>query len=94
MGLRVPEDMAVIGCDNQFFCPYADPSLTTVELYPEDMAQSAIRELLFASKDNGNPSFAMMREASLIVRESWDIGSWGNGLREINTLRTNHRIVS
>ena len=70
MGLRVPEDMAVIGCDNQFFCPYADPSLTTVELYPEDMAQSAIRELLFASKDNGNPSFAMMREASLIVRES------------------------
>lgn len=70
MGLRVPEDMAVIGCDNQFFCPYADPPLTTVELYPEDMAQSAIRELLFASKDNGNPSFAMMREASLIVRES------------------------
>ena len=69
MGLRVPEDMAVIGCDNQFFCPYTDPALTSVELYPEDMAQSAIRELLF-SKDNARQSFAMMREASLIVRES------------------------
>lgn len=69
MGLRVPEDMAVIGCDNQFFCPYTDPPLTSVELYPEDMAQSAIRELIF-SKDNARQSFAMMREASLIVRES------------------------
>ena len=70
MGLRVPEDMAVIGCDHQLFCPYADPPLTTVKLSPENMALSAIRELLFASKDNGNPSFAMMREASLTVRES------------------------
>lgn len=69
MGLHVPEDMAVIGCDNQFFCPYTDPPLTSVELYPEDMAQSAVRELLF-SKDNARQSFAMMREASLIVRES------------------------
>lgn len=69
MGLRVPEDMSLIGCDNQFFCPYTDPPLTSVELYPEEMAQSAIRELLFA-RDNAHQSFSMMREASLIVRES------------------------
>ena len=33
------------------------------------MAQSAIRELLFA-RDNAHQSFSLMREASLIVRES------------------------
>lgn len=69
MGLCLPQDMAIIGCDNQFFCPYTDPPLTSVELYPEDMARSAVRELLFA-RDSSHQSFSMMREASLIVRES------------------------
>ncbi|MDO5298577.1 MAG: LacI family DNA-binding transcriptional regulator [Clostridia bacterium] len=69
MGLRVPEDMAIIGCDNQFFCPYTDPPLTSVDLHPEDMARSAVRELLFA-RENSGQSFSLMREASLIVRES------------------------
>lgn len=69
MGLRVPEDMAIIGCDNQFFCPYTDPPLTTVDLHPEEMAQSAVRELLVARGVSASP-FSFMREASLIVRES------------------------
>ncbi len=69
MGLRLPQDMAIIGCDNQFFCPYTDPPLTTVDLHPEEMTQSAVRELLLA-RDSSAHSFSMMREASLIVRES------------------------
>ena len=72
MGLRLPEDMAIIGCDNQFFCPYTDPPLTSVDLHPEEMARSAVRELLFAVENSGckTSSFSMMREATLIVRES------------------------
>ena len=72
MGLRLPEDMAIIGCDNQFFCPYTDPPLTSVDLHPEEMARSAVRELLFAVENSGSAasSFSMMREATLIVRES------------------------
>lgn len=70
MGLRLPEDMAIIGCDNQFFCPYTDPPLTTVDLHPEEMTQSAVRELLIAREGNQSQSFSMMREATLIVRES------------------------
>ena len=69
MGLRLPEDMAIVGCDNQFFCPYSDPPLTSVDLHPDELAQSAVRELLVAHGGETR-TFAMMREASLIVRES------------------------
>lgn len=69
MGLRVPEDMAVIGCDNQFFCPYVDPPLTSIDLHPDEHARSAIRELLSAKENNTQP-FTMARDATLVVRDS------------------------
>ena len=69
MGLSLPGDMAIIGCDNQFFCAYTDPSLTSVDLHPEEMARSAVRELLLA-RESSSRSFAMIREATLVVRES------------------------
>ena len=70
MGLKLPDDMAIIGCDNQFFCAYTDPSLTSVDLHPEEMARSAVRELLLARESSSSRSFAMVREATLVVRES------------------------
>lgn len=73
LGLRLPDDMAIIGCDNQFFCPYTDPALTSVDLHPEEMGRSAVRELLLAlesSSSRPGSSFSFMREATLIVRES------------------------
>ena len=67
MGLRLPEDMAVIGCDNQFFCPYVFPALTSIDMQAEEHARSAIRELLSATE---NRSAAIVRDATLVVRES------------------------
>lgn len=69
MGLRLPEDMAVIGCDNSFFCPYTDPPLTSMDLHAEDHARSAIRELLVAKETDPQP-FNIVRDATLVVRES------------------------
>lgn len=69
MGLHLPQDMAIIGCDNQFFCPYTDPPLTSVDLHPEELAISAIRELL-VSREATAKSFSILRESTLIVRES------------------------
>lgn len=68
MGLRVPEDVALIGCDNQFFTPYLNPSLTTVDLHPFDHGVTAIEELIAGL--NGGGSYSQIRECSLIVRES------------------------
>ena len=69
MGLRVPEDVALIGCDNQFFTPYLDPPLTTVDLHPFDHGVSAVEELI-GSMNGGGGAYSQIRECSLIVRES------------------------
>ncbi len=67
MGFSLPEDMALIGCDNQFFCPYLWPSLTSIDMQTEEHARSAVRELLSASQ---NRSAAIVRDAALVIRES------------------------
>ena len=67
MGFRLPEDIAVIGCDNQFFCPFTAPPLTSIDMQTEEHARSAIRELLAASE---NHSATIVRDATLIIRES------------------------
>ncbi|MBR6029674.1 MAG: LacI family DNA-binding transcriptional regulator [Clostridia bacterium] len=69
MGIRVPEDVALIGCDNQFFTPFLTPPLTTVDLHPFDHGAVAVRELINAMEGGGH-AFSQIRECSLIVRES------------------------
>ncbi len=69
MELRVPQDMALIGCDNQFFTPYLNPPLTTVDLHPFDHGVSAVDELIGALR-GGSAAYSQIRECSLIVRES------------------------
>lgn len=70
MGLRVPEDIALIGCDNQFFTPYLNPPLTTVDLHPFDHGKSAVAELAAVCSGTEQLTFSQIRECSLIVRES------------------------
>ena len=67
MGCRIPEDVAVIGCDNQFFCPYTFPPLTSIDMQAEEHARDAIRELLSTSE---NRSATIVRDATLVIRES------------------------
>lgn len=70
MGLKVPEDVALIGCDNQFFTPYLNPPLTTVDLHPFDHGVSAIEELIGSLNGLSQGAYSQIRECSLIVRES------------------------
>ena len=69
MKLRVPEDVALIGCDNQFFTPFLNPPLTTVDLHPFDHGVTAVEELI-GSVRGGGGNYSQIRECSLIVRES------------------------
>lgn len=74
LNLRVPEDVALIGCDNQFFTPYLNPPLTTVDLHPADHGRTAVSELINAISGGNVYSFSQIRECSLIIRESCGMG--------------------
>jgi DNA-binding LacI/PurR family transcriptional regulator len=67
MNVRVPEDMAVVGCDNQFFSAYTNPPLTTLDLHIRELGRLAMSYLL--SWQEGQ-SFLHMMENALIIRES------------------------
>ncbi|MBR2943043.1 MAG: substrate-binding domain-containing protein, partial [Clostridia bacterium] len=70
MGLRIPDDVAIIGCDNQFFTPYLNPPLTTVDLHPEEHGRNAISELIAAGSGGSIVPYSQISECTLIVRES------------------------
>jgi len=67
MGIRVPDDMAVVGCDNQFFASYTNPPLTTIDLHISELGRRAMSHLLHWEKGQ---TFYHMMKTNLIVRES------------------------
>lgn len=46
MGLSIPEDVSVAGFDNIFITQYMIPPLTTLEVYPGQLAQACVDSLL------------------------------------------------
>lgn len=68
-GRRVPDDLAVIGFDNDFISNYVSPTLTTVEIQKEEVGRSAMEALLALIRNeklDKEISFA----ARLVIRES------------------------
>ncbi|HPJ03011.1 MAG TPA: LacI family DNA-binding transcriptional regulator [Candidatus Limiplasma sp.] len=66
-GIRVPDDIAVVGCDNQFFTSYTNPPLTTIDLHISELGRRAMIHLLHWEKGQ---SFYHLIKTNLIVRES------------------------
>ena len=69
MGLRVPQDIAVVGFDNQFFSPYLSPPLTTVDFHEADLARTALN-LLIRARDNPTGPLFQLYPFDLVIRES------------------------
>ena len=71
-GLRVPQDLSVIGLDDIDFAEFTLPTLTTIRLSRTDLARAAFEALRQQAEDPGNEK--MQREflvsTSLIQRES------------------------
>ncbi len=52
-GVRVPEDVSVIGCDDHILASYVTPGLTTIRTHMEDLGAEAAKEVfrLIAEKE-------------------------------------------
>jgi len=68
-GLRVPEDVSVVGFDDLFFASYTQPPLTTVRQPMRRMGQLAM-ESLFKLMSGDESEICIKVDAELIVRES------------------------
>ena len=68
VGLKIPNDISVIGFDNSRISELVKPKLTTVQLPYSEMTQKAIKHIIDPQKFNDN--FNILVESPLIKRES------------------------
>jgi len=68
-GRRIPDDLAVVGCDDLAMARYAQPSLTTLRLPKYDLGHLAVRKLLALITRQPLASTPHL-ECSLILRQS------------------------
>jgi len=69
-GLRIPDDLSVVGFDNISIAAYTNPRLTTVEQPHRQMAAVAAALLVERMADWGRPVQRVLVDTSLVVRSS------------------------
>lgn len=69
LGRRVPEDVAVIGCDDSIFCRCSEPTLTSIDTKAESIATVAANTLhdAISKREIGS---TILLTPSLVVRKS------------------------
>jgi LacI family transcriptional regulator len=68
-GIRIPEDISIIGFDDIELASYVKPALTTVRQPVEELARAAVQTLIMAMHGN-NPVKLMKLPTELVIRES------------------------
>jgi DNA-binding LacI/PurR family transcriptional regulator len=68
-GLRVPDDMAVVGFDDIFLAEYACPALTTVRVPAYELGWTAA-EMVIALIEGDQEVASVVLEPTLVVRDS------------------------
>jgi LacI family repressor for deo operon, udp, cdd, tsx, nupC, and nupG len=69
-GLRVPEDVSVVGYDDSQLIAFTDPPLTTVRKPVHAMGQAAVRAILDEIAGTGAPHSEFVFHPELVVRGS------------------------
>lgn len=73
-GLRIPEDIALVGFDDVSLSRYVDPALTTVHLPTEAMAHKAYELLVQMINEKKTCRDKVMLDTHLVIRNS--CGAW------------------
>jgi DNA-binding LacI/PurR family transcriptional regulator len=69
-GLRIPQDIAVLGFNNERIGQFVEPALTTIHLPAEDMGAAAAEMLLQRIKDPDHKPERRLVPSTLIIRSS------------------------
>ncbi len=69
-GLKIPDDIAVIGFDDIEFASYVRPALSTVKQEGEVMGKKAARELLKLIRYPDRKPCKQVLSTELVIRES------------------------
>jgi len=70
LGLKIPDDISVIGYDNKQFTDVMEPPLTTVSVPSYKVGQQAAKELLVKIKKKDSKTRKILLEPELTVKES------------------------
>lgn len=76
-GLRVPEDIAVVGCDDIEACRYTEPPLTTVKQDKQKIGRLAAM-VLFDLMNKQMDTKCIKVEPELVIRSSCGAGQHWN----------------
>ena len=68
--LNVPDDISVIGFDDDPVCLYGPVALTTMRQPLREMAQTAVKELYLKMQDANRENNRIVLSAELIIRDS------------------------
>ena len=69
-GVRVPQDLSVVGFDDVELCQWVSPQLTTVRQPLAEMAREATRMVIELSRNGARPATRLELATSVVVRES------------------------
>lgn len=69
-GMKIPQDIALVGFDNVNLSEYVDPPLTTVDLPGYEIGKNAANILIDNIENNKNDNKKIILETHLVIRKS------------------------
>ena len=81
LGMKIPDDVSIVGIDDNFFVAYVAPALTTVHIPTRELGRLGLEMLYARSETGANPQHAIL-PTSLVVRGSTAPLARGNWIWE------------
>ena len=70
LGLRIPQDLSIMGFDDLPFCAISSPPLTTIKVYNREMGSAAVRRLMELVKYGDSYCTKVQVRSSFVERDS------------------------
>ena len=70
VGIRIPEDVSLIGIDDMPFCKFVTPQLSTIKVYKEEIGRHAVKMLVDQIEQDTECSKTVLVDTVVVDRES------------------------